>query len=104
MESREGVSDEWIGRLHRSDPSDGFQRKIVWAEVQIWVPGGKSVPLGPRAIFLDRPTRPRPLRIVPKNPKYHLIHNTVAAQAGGQAAFDTVLDSCLGRNDNVVAS
>ena len=34
-----------------------MERKIAWAEAQIWAAEGKFVPLGPRTIFLGLKTK-----------------------------------------------
>ncbi len=63
------------------DPTDQGLR-VVWREksfgqrLRFGARGGKSVPLGPRTIFLDRPKRPIHLPIIRKNLKF------VSAQAG----------------------
>ena len=52
-----GSSGKCIGGPDKSGPWSCLERKIVWAEAQIWAAGGKFVPLGPRTIFLGRPKR-----------------------------------------------
>ena len=44
--------------MKRSGRGSYFERKIGWAEAQIWAGGGEFVPLGLRTIFLGRSEPP----------------------------------------------
>jgi len=59
----------WKKAAFSQYPRTWLERKIVWAEAQIWGTGGKFVPLGPRTIFLGHTIRQSHLSISRMNQK-----------------------------------
>ncbi|HUT45255.1 MAG TPA: hypothetical protein VMX36_03175, partial [Sedimentisphaerales bacterium] len=79
------------------------ERKIVWAEAQIWAGGGKFEPLGPRTIFLGRQERQMYLPITRKNHNFDMQALDVAdfAYIRGGFPYFCKFDLWLSQNEKV---